>query len=206
MNYNELEKEFREKHPNGKFMKRYIITTIVIIAALTFIRMNIFLKMMFSILLPLAIMYAYVCKKLELKFLKVKPWEVLTKYADELTIKTENKNKEVIKQLLIKRKLLSKENVQEMREYYSNNVDRPSKPNMFEIITGIASIVISSYFSIKTEELAVQYIVDGCVIIFLTITFAYAFKDIKDIKEILFDRYDVNDIFERALSEIYLEL
>ena len=30
--------------------------------------------------------------------------------------------------------------------------------------------------------------------------------DIKDIKEMLFDEYDVNDIFERALSEIYLEL
>ena len=206
MSYNELEKEFREKHPNGKFMKRYIIITIGIIAVLTFIKTNIFLKIMFSIFLPLTIMYAFICKKLGLKFWKVKPWEVLTKYADELTIRTGNKNKDVIKQLLINRNLLTKEKVQEMREYYSNNVDKPSKPNMFEIITGIASIAISIYFSINAKEEIAKYILDGLVIVFWTIIISYTFKDIKDLKEILFDKYDVNDIFERALSEIYLEL
>lgn len=206
MNYSELEKEFREKHPNGKFIKRYLVITLITILALIILKINIWFKVIFSIGLLFAIIYAYICKKSNLKILKVKPWKVFTKHLDDLTIETGTKNKEVIKQLLIKRKLLTKEKIQEMREYYSNNVEKPSKPNMFEIIIGIASIAISIYFSINAQEQIIQYIFDGCIIIFSVIIIAYTFKDIKDIKEMLFDEYDVNDIFERALSEIYLEL
>lgn len=36
---------------------------------------------------------------------------------------------------------------------------------MFEIIAGIAGIAVLIYFSIKTEELVVQYIVDGVLLL-----------------------------------------
>ena len=206
MSYNEIENEFRLKHPNGKFIKRYIILTIVLITILTILKINIWVKILFSTGFQLLIMYAFICKKMKLKIWKENPWRVLTKQLDDLAVDTGNRNKEVIKEILRNRNLLTKEKLKEMREYYSNNVEKPAKLGMFEKITGISSIAISIYFSVNAKEDIIQHIIDGFAIILSIVVVLYFLQDLKDIREIVFDKYDVNDIFERALSEIYLEL
>jgi len=212
--YNNIEESFRKKHVNKTCMKVVIIILLLLAVLLIFIG-NIWCQIAIEVLIILfvfCITNIYINKKVNNKKTIFKCLFCFNAQNREFIKLTANENRKNLINILKDNNVYSKEQIKEMREYYSNNKKQEYKPSTWEVLVLIISSIIAIWFGTTAmiETFSINDVIINAVVftifIILVILVIYSIKDLNEIYKILFDKYNVDDILERTLSEIYIDM
>lgn len=213
--YSELERRYRKNHPNRRLIKVISIALLVVLCISLLLIKNWKLQLAFYIImwiLTILGLNLYIGMSTNKKIKTWSFWKNMRHNMMDFIKSTYDQKFNGLIIILKDMNLYTPEKIKEMREYYSNNKSQKLKPSAWEKVVLFVGSFIGIWFGIMStaKEFTINETIISLVVFviltFLIVIIIYVIEDLRELYKILFDRYEVEEILERLLSEIYLKL